>query len=175
MKFSIQKPQRIHFEIRRLFGLSGSKIPVLFLFIQCRKETIFSVGLSGLIIILHITDINTNHEEILPAPTYPCTPIEQVEAPVKTKSHLAALAAALQYIYVQPEWNQRIFELLSSKLIEGKKKTGREGMSLWEVFVLAQVRLCMNISYDELHHISNYDTLDIMGVLPTDLLCGQTV
>ena len=35
----------------------------------------------------------------------------QVEAPVKTKSHLAALAAALQYIYVQPEWNQRIFEL----------------------------------------------------------------
>ena len=68
---------------------------------------------------------------------------------MKTKSHLAALAAALQYIYVQPEWNQRIFELLSSKLIEGKKKTGREGMSLWEVFVLAQVRLCMNISYDE--------------------------
>ncbi len=84
-----------------------------------------------------------------PQLTLRCTPIEQVEAPVKTKSHLAALAAALQYIYVQPEWNQRIFELLSSKLIEGKKKTGREGMSLWEVFVLAQVRLCMNISYDE--------------------------
>ncbi len=110
-----------------------------------------------------------------PQLTLRCTPIEQVEAPVKTKSHLAALAAALQYIYVQPEWNQRIFELLSSKLIEGKKKTGREGMSLWEVFVLAQVRLCMNISYDELHHISNYDTLvrGIMGVLPTDYSVGK--
>ena len=48
-------------------------------------------------------------------------------------------------------------------------------MSLWEVFVLAQVRLCMNISYDELHHISNYDTLvrGIMGVLPTDYSVGK--
>lgn len=105
-----------------------------------------------------------------------CTPIEEVDIPLKTKSHLAALAAALQYIYVTPEWNQRIFALLSSKICGGKKRTGRKGMSLWEVFVLAQVRLCMNISYDELHHIANYDTLirGIMGVLPTHYSVGKT-
>ncbi len=112
-----------------------------------------------------------------PQLTLGCTPIEQVEAPVKTKSHLAALAAALQYIYVQPEWNQRIFELLSSKLIEGKKKTGREGMSLWEVFVLAQVRLCMNISYDELHQYLQLRHVGTghYGGAAYRLLCGQTV
>jgi IS5 family transposase len=39
-------------------------------------------------------------------------------------------------------------------------------MDLWQIFVLSQVRLCQNISYDELHHIANYDSLirQIMGV-----------
>lgn len=88
---------------------------------------------------------------------------------------MAALVEALQYIYVNPEWNERIFNLLDEKLLKGKKKTGRSGMSLWELFVLGQVRLCMNISYDELHYQANYDTLlrGILGVLPTDYSLGK--
>ena len=103
------------------------------------------------------------------------TPIEEVKIPTKTRSHMAALVEALQYIYVHARWNQQIFDLLSSKLLEGKKATGRTGMSLWEIFVLGQVRLCMNISYDELHHQANYDTLlrGILGVLPTDYSLGK--
>ena len=104
-----------------------------------------------------------------------CTPIEDVEIPVKTRAHLAALVEALQYIYTHPEWNERVFNLLSDKIIKGKKQTGRSGMSLWEIFVLAQVRLCLNISYDELHYRSNYDLLlrGILGVLPTDYSAGK--
>ena len=103
------------------------------------------------------------------------TPIEEVKIPTKTRSHMAALVEALQYIYSTPEWNHRIFSLLSEKLMKGKKKTGRPGMSLWEIFVLGQVRLCMNIPYDELHHQANYDTLlrGILGVLPTDYSLGK--
>lgn len=110
-----------------------------------------------------------------PQLTIGCTPIEEVEVPTKTKSHLAALVAALQYIYLEPEWNQRIFKLLSSRIIKNKKETGRKGMSLWEIFVLAQVRLCMNISYDELHFLANDSQLvrGIMGVLPTDYSLGK--
>lgn len=104
-----------------------------------------------------------------------CTPIEEVKVPVKTKNHMAALVAALQHIYVSPQWNKKIFELLSSKVLKGNNKIGRPGMSLWEIFVLAQVRLCMNISYDDLHHSANYDTLvrGVMGVLPTDFSQGK--
>ena len=88
---------------------------------------------------------------------------------------MAALIVAIQYIYVNPEWNERIFALLAEKIIRGKKSTGRSGMSLWEIFVLGQVRLCMNVSYDELHHLANYDTLmrGVMGVLPTDYSLGK--
>ena len=103
------------------------------------------------------------------------TPIEEVKIPTKTRSHMAALVEALQYIYSSPKWNHQVFTLLSEKLLKGKKHTGRPGMSLWEVFVLGQVRLCMNISYDELHHQANYDTLlrGILGVLPTDYSLGK--
>lgn len=101
-------------------------------------------------------------------------PIKDVKIPSRTSNHLANLAAVLQYIYENQEWNQRIFKLLSDKLIAGKKHTGRMGMSLWELFVLAQVRLCKNISYDELHHIANHDLLirGLMGVLTTDSAFG---
>jgi len=110
-----------------------------------------------------------------PQLTLGCTPIEEVDIPLKTKSHLAALSAALKYIYVTPQWNQKVFALLSDKLIQGKKATGRQGLSPWEVFVLAQVRLCMNISYDELHFMANDSQLirGIMGVLPTDYSLGK--
>ncbi|MEM0939438.1 MAG: hypothetical protein AAGI25_06570 [Bacteroidota bacterium] len=33
------------------------------------------------------------------------TPINEAKIPTKTRSHLAALAAALQHIYVNPPWN----------------------------------------------------------------------
>src|SRR5690554_3161497 len=98
------------------------------------------------------------------------TPINEVEIPVKTRSHIVALVAALQHIYVTPKWNTKVFGLLTEKILKGKKETGREGMSLWEMFVLAQLRLADNSSYDELHHKANYDTLirGVLGVLPTD-------
>lgn len=88
---------------------------------------------------------------------------------------MAALMAALQYIYITPKWNEEILALLSKKISKGKQSTGRKGMSLWEIFVLGQVRLCMNISYDELHYKANYDELmrGIMGVLPSDFSDGK--
>lgn len=107
--------------------------------------------------------------------TLGATPINQVEIPLKTRSHIVALVAALQHIYVTPKWNTKIFSLLTEKVLKNKKATGRSGMSLWEMFVLAQIRLVNNSSYDELHHSANYDTLirGVLGVLPTDFSLGK--
>jgi transposase, IS5 family len=108
--------------------------------------------------------------------TLGCTPIHKVEIPAKMKSHMANLLAAIKYIYITPKWNKSVFKLLRDKILKGKKKTGRRGMSLWEIFVLSQVKLCMNISYEELHHGANYDSLlrGILGVLPSDFSLGKT-
>ena len=94
-------------------------------------------------------------------------PIGETEIPTKKRSGaLPALCAALKEIFTIPEWNERVFKIMEAKITDGKKRTGRPGMDLWQIFVLSQVRLCQNISYDELHHIADYDTLirQIMGV-----------
>ena len=79
---------------------------------------------------------------------------------------LPKLVAALKEIYVTPKWNERVFEILESKITAGKKRTGRPGMDLWQIFVLAQVRLVQNISYDELFDLANHHTMirQLMGV-----------
>ena len=51
---------------------------------------------------------------------------------------------------------QQIFSLLES-VIYTKLPAGRPGMDLWSIFVLANVRLCLNTDYDCLHHVANYD------------------
>jgi len=73
----------------------------------------------------------------------------------KHKDKLEELIAALKAIYCNPEYNQRIFSLLERHLMEGKKKTGRKGMDLWCIFVLSQVRLCLNINYEWIHNLAN--------------------
>jgi IS5 family transposase len=94
-------------------------------------------------------------------------PIGETEIPLnKRTGALPKLCAALKEIFITPRWNEKVFEILERKIMAGKQRTGRPGMDLWQIFVLSQVRLCQNISYDELHHIANYDGLirQILGI-----------
>jgi len=94
-------------------------------------------------------------------------PVGETKITTKKRSGpLPAMCAALKEIFTSPKWNEKVFEILESKITEGKKRTGRPGMDLWQIFVLSQVRLCLNISYNDLHHIVNNDHLirQIMGV-----------
>jgi len=94
-------------------------------------------------------------------------PISETKITTKKRSGaLPGLCAALKEIFITPEWNERVFEIMEEKITQGKKRTGRPGMDLWQIFVLSQVRLCQNISYEDLHHIANNDHLIrwIMGI-----------
>lgn len=94
-------------------------------------------------------------------------PIGSTKITIKKRSGaLPGLCGALKEIFITPEWNEKVFEIMEAKITSGKMQTGRPGMDLWQIFVLAQVRLCQNISYDELHHIANNDYLirQIMGI-----------
>ena len=93
--------------------------------------------------------------------------IEDTEIPTQKRSGaLPGLCAALKEIFITPNWNEKIFEILEKKIKLGKRNTGRPGMDLWQIFVLSQVRLCQNISYDELHDLANHHALirQIMGI-----------
>ncbi|MFQ5788003.1 MAG: hypothetical protein ACE5H1_08475 [Thermodesulfobacteriota bacterium] len=97
------------------------------------------------------------------------TPIEEVKIPEKSRDELPAVLRGLQHIHRERELNKAVLDLLEERFNsrEKNKGMGRPGMSLWEILVLAVVRLALGIDYDRLEHIANYDLLvrEILGVV----------
>ena len=73
---------------------------------------------------------------------------------------------ALKTIFVSKQYHQDLFEIAEPVILKGKKQTGREGMTIWEVIVLSVIRLTLNTNYDRLLWIANYDKCvrQLMGI-----------
>ena len=98
--------------------------------------------------------------------------IQDVQIPTAKRSGaLPGLCAALKQIFATKKWNEKIFEVLESKILPENNETGRPGMNLWHIFVLSQVRLCQNISYDDLHDLANHHSL-VRGIMGVEALAG---
>lgn len=83
-------------------------------------------------------------------------PIE--ETPVyKNRDDIPSLVTSLLKIYTTPDYNEKIFTILENKILRGKKSTGRPGMTLWQIFVLAQFRMALNLNYDRLDSMVSSD------------------
>jgi len=93
-------------------------------------------------------------------------PIHEAEINPKSRDPYVHLMRALKEIFITPKYNEKIFSILEDKILSGKKATGRKGMDLWHIFVLAQVRLGLNTNYDRLETMANSDHLlrSVMGV-----------
>jgi hypothetical protein len=87
------------------------------------------------------------------------TPISEIYINPKSKNSLEQLIATLKEIYCNSEYNNKIFSIIESYLPKVVRNNGRPGMNLWTIFVLSQVRLCLDTSYDMLHHLANNDLL----------------
>ena len=98
-------------------------------------------------------------------------PIEATVISLKSKNSLSELLAAILMIYKTPAYRDKMLSLLEEYILKGKKKTGRNGMSLWRIFVLAQVRLCENLSYADLHDLANNHKI-IRGLLGVESVYG---
>ena len=50
--------------------------------------------------------------------------------------------------------------------LKEKKRTGRKGLTIWQIFVLAQFRLALNIDYDRLHFMVNTNSVlrQLLGI-----------
>jgi len=95
--------------------------------------------------------------------------IADVKLNEKSRHQLPKLLKALQYIYLNDELRKPILDIIEKKVTDRLKnsKTGRRGMSYWEIFVFAVVRLNLNIDYDYLQDLcNNHNNLrGIAGVL----------
>jgi len=92
-------------------------------------------------------------------------PISEVKIPNITRDELPPVLKSLQYIFITPELNKKVFEILS-KVFKKSNNKGRKGMSHWEVFVLSVIRNTLDTNYDRLHDLANNHLLlrKVMGV-----------
>jgi len=93
-------------------------------------------------------------------------PIEQVVIRTKSRDELPPALVALQELYKNKDLSEQIFNILEAHITEGKQKTGRTGMDLWQILVFSVVRLTLDTNYDKLHDMANNhkDFRKILGV-----------
>ena len=93
-------------------------------------------------------------------------PISEIDIDPKSRNALEHLIAALKELYCDREYNDKIFRIIEAYKSKVDHNNGRPGMNLWTIFVLSQVRMCLGLSYDMLHNLSNnHDMLrKILGI-----------
>ncbi len=73
---------------------------------------------------------------------------------------IPALLLGLQHLYVTPELRRQVFALLEVEVNpEVRRDTGRPGMNLWSMLVLAVLRQGLGCDFDRLAHLANHDGL----------------
>lgn len=84
------------------------------------------------------------------------TQIRDIKFNLRSRDDIPKILKGLHYLYITPELRKAIFALLSEQVAPGiDKKTGRPGMSLWEILVLGVLRLDLNCDYDRLVELAN--------------------
>ena len=96
-------------------------------------------------------------------------PISSAVFPNNCRDEASKLLKGLQAIYMNEQINRAVFSLLSERIngkIEKLVKSGRKGMGLWEILVLAVMRQGLNTNYDRMHYLANTDSLmrTVMGI-----------
>ena len=98
------------------------------------------------------------------------TPVSEVKFPLRSRDELPPVLKALQYIFVTSKINEEVFSLLEEKVCKGKMQTGRKGMDLWHIMVLAVVRHTLDTNWDRLEDMANNHKLmrKILGIYVED-------
>ena len=86
--------------------------------------------------------------------------IEDVEISTKSRDDIPALLLGMQHLYAAVELRKRLFALLDSEINpDVRKDTGRPGMDLWSILVLAILKQGLGCDWDRLVHMANHDAL----------------
>lgn len=86
------------------------------------------------------------------------TPIAEIALDMECRDPMIPLLRGLQHLHSQPQLRDQALRLIAQDVLqEVDPHQGREGLTLWQVFVLASVRLGANFTYDHLQYLSGND------------------
>ena len=82
--------------------------------------------------------------------------VEHIQFNPKSRDDIPALLIGLQHLYQDPKLRSRLFALLTEGILPHRDHgTGRPGMVLWNILVLAVVKQGLGCDYDRLQELAN--------------------
>lgn len=82
--------------------------------------------------------------------------ISDINIDPRSRDDIPAVLRGLQYIYVTEDVKEKVFSALEKTLDPAVNvNTGRPGMELWKIFVLATLKLGLNCDFDRLQELAN--------------------
>ena len=82
--------------------------------------------------------------------------IEQIDIDPKARDDIGTLLLGLRHLYVTPDLRAQVFDLLAAEVKpEVRNDTGRPGLDLWRILVLATLKQGLNCDYDSLVDFAN--------------------
>ncbi|MEX1222953.1 MAG: ISNCY family transposase [Pirellulales bacterium] len=86
------------------------------------------------------------------------TPITELALDTECRDRMIPILRGLQHLYSQPHVRDQALDLIALDVLQdAAPDQGREGLTLWQIFVLAAVRLGANVTYDHLHYLAAND------------------
>ncbi len=83
------------------------------------------------------------------------TPVNQVQLNTQCRHEIVPFLLALQHIYGNPKLREEILQLVAQDVNgHSSANRGREGMTYWQILVLAAARLELNLDYDALQDLA---------------------
>jgi len=90
-----------------------------------------------------------------------CPAISQVALNINCRDRMIPILRGLQHLYSQPKLRQQALDLIEQDVVgDADANRGRPGMTLWQILVLASVRLGCDFTYDHLQDLAeNHNNL----------------
>ena len=84
------------------------------------------------------------------------TTIADIHIDPRSRDDIPAVLKGLQYIYITKDVREKVFATLEQTLNPSvSRDTGSPGMELWQIFVLATLKLGLNCDFDRLQELAN--------------------
>lgn len=88
-----------------------------------------------------------------------CPTVTQVTLNTNCRDRMIPILRALQHIYARPSLRRQALDLIAVDVVgDTDPHQGRPGMTLWQIFVLASVRLGCELTYDNLQDLAENHT-----------------
>jgi hypothetical protein len=87
--------------------------------------------------------------------TFDCPPVTNVELNSECRDRIIPILRGLQHLYSHREFLDQALQWIGDDVLgDADPRRGREGMTLWQILVLAAVRLGCNFTYDHLQDLA---------------------